>query len=434
LQEVTREAVAILTEALTAIEVGKAIKRRIRFVDGVISVDQQPIEVSKFRRIVLVALGKASVRMARAVEELMGDAIDRGIVVTDRRAKEHLKSEIIVAGHPLPDSKSLKAAQSIIDLVQSCGSDTLIIFLVSGGGSSLVELPESAGVTLEDLRLVNELLVLSGAHIREINVVRKSLSRIKGGKLGWLARNSYCIKIFISDVNTGDITSLASNPLLPERAVPDESTNILEKYRLMDRIPASVRTLLNDPGKTEPGEVWLDSSPCVLLMENKDAIAALELAAKGRGFIVENASDLVEGAYREMADEHIRRLRSMREAYPGKRVCVISGGEVSCAVTGEGIGGRNQEFVLYSAAQLFEQAVPNFAVVSCGTDGVDGNSSVAGAVADSGLMARARDAGYRPWDFIGSNDSTSFFRKRGGLIVTGPIGNNVRDLRLLLIE
>ncbi len=427
----------VFLESLRAIEPGSRIKEKLRVDDGILSFGGRQIAVDRYSEVVLIGMGKASVMMGAAVEALLGDRIKRGILVTNHRYNIDVRSEVLVAGHPLPDSESLRAGQEIVGLVQSCSADSLIVFLISGGGSSLVELPTSPEISLDDLRATNELLISCGANIQEINVIRKCLSKIKGGRLGHLARESGRVGLYISDVNPDDIRSIASNPLLSEPAAGDAFFAVLDKYKLMERLPASVVRRIDQGNMSRSGveEQSADEGLLtLLLMDNGDALnAAAEVAGK-LGFHAEVDRSLIEGDYVSVADESIKRLLSLRSRVAGP-VCLISGGEVSCPVRAKGAGGRNQEFVLYSAVRLAHLGIGNgAAVLSCGTDGIDGNSSAAGAVADGNLTERATQLGEDPSSYIRANDSYTFFKKMGGLVVTGPTGNNVRDVRVLMAK
>ncbi len=423
---------------LKTIDPDSLIRRTLRVERGTLTLGGEQISLDDFEEIVLIGMGKASLKMGAAVENLLGDRVNRGILVTDRRTNASFRSEVIVAGHPSPDANSLIAGQKIANLVESAGDDALIVFLISGGGSSLVELPVSRSISLEDLRLTNHVLVGCGAAIRDINIVRKSLSRIKGGRLGYLARASKCVGLYLSDVNPGDLRSIASNPLLPEEVEDERLQDVITKFNLEDRLPRSVVSAIADAPLNRD---YIGSGEAaghlvgLLLLDNSDAIQAAADLAANLGFRVEIAGDLIEGSYRMVADCLIERLLRLKTCFPNEQVCVISGGEVSCAVRGDGIGGRNQEFVLYCAAQLADSGMSaRAAVLSCGTDGIDGNSKAAGAVADAEQVIKARRRGSDASIFIINNDSHSFFKKTGGLVVTGPTGNNVRDLRILMAQ
>jgi glycerate-2-kinase len=428
----------VFLQTLNAIEPGSAVNQKLRVEGDTLTIENEQLSLDAYSEVVLIGIGKASLKMAAAVEILLGDRIKRGVLVTNRRSRVPVRSEVVVAGHPLPNANSLKAAEKIVEMVESCSDESLIIFLISGGGSSLVELPLSPLVSLEDLRAANQVLIGSGASIREINIVRKCLSKTKGGRLGRLAKKSKCLALYLSDVNTGDILSIASNPLLPEPGGAEEFFGVVDKLDLMRKFPRSVTSAIgskhisaSEPKGNSGGE---DLVPR-LVLDNTDAIEAAASLARQYGFRVKTGADLIEGDYRSIADRSIEQLIELKSSFPGERVCLISGGEVSCPVRGAGIGGRNQEFVLYCATLLACSSIRDgAAVLSCGTDGIDGNSNAAGAVADAESAARALQLGALPSSFISNNDSHSYFRKMGGLVVTGPTGNNVRDLRILMTE
>lgn len=428
----------IFLQTLRAIEPGLAISQKLRVEGNTLTIENEQVSLDAYAEVVVIGMGKASLKMAAAVENLLGDRIKRGVLVTNRRLRVPVRSEVVVAGHPLPDANSLKAAEKIVEMVESCSDDSLIVFLISGGGSSLVELPLSPSISLEDLRAVNQVLIGSGAGIREINIVRKGLSQIKGGQLGRHARNSKCLALYLSDVNPADILSIASNPLLPEPAGAEEFFGVVDRFDLMRKFPRSVanaigskNTSASEPRANFGGEDMVAS----VVLDNSDAIEAAARLARQYGFRVKTDADMIEGDYRSIADRSIEHLLELKSSFPGERVCLISGGEVSCPVRGAGTGGRNQEFVLYCATRLAGSSIrEGAAVLSCGTDGIDGNSNAAGAVADAESAVRASEFGEVPSSFISSNDSHSFFKKMGGLVVTGPTGNNVRDLRISMTE
>jgi glycerate 2-kinase len=438
MKDLKEEATSIFLETLKSIQLDSLIRKKLVLEGNRLLVDGKLLDLNDYREVVLIGLGKASVSMGAPLEAILGDRLNRGILVTNRKSRVKTKSELIVAGHPLPNENSLKAGERIIQLVESCGSDSLVLFAISGGGSSLVELPLSSAITLADLRELNRVLVSCGAAIREINIVRKRLSRVKGGRLGYLARHSQTIALFVSDVNPGDVRSIASNPLLPDDVSQDEFAAILERYGLMGKMPASVTNLIRSGEIREPPLEWQPRGGdpiCVLLMQNADALLAASRAAGGRGYRVEVAPASAEGDYKAVADALVDRLIEERRGESFDKICLLSGGEVSCSVTGRGFGGRNQEFVLYCAARLAANGLSErIAVLSCGTDGIDGNSSAVGAAADAGVISAGGKVGLDASSFIAENSSTSFLCETGSLIVTGPTGNNVRDLTILLIN
>ena len=425
----------VFLETLKTIDPESVIKDRLRVADGALRFDQEQVALDDFKEVVLIGMGKASLKMGFAVESLLGDRVKRGLLVTDRFLDLPVSSEVVFGGHPLPDPNSILAGQKIVSLIESCDEQSLLIFLISGGGSAMVELPVSASISLEDLRVTNRILITCGAAIHEINHVRKALSRIKGGGLGRLATRSQSIGLYISDVNPGDILAIASNPLLVEKPGKETPLEIVVRYNLTGKLPGPVIDVIERVHGVDSGAEWSrkqGEAIQILLLDNQVALEQAAEHARRLGFKVEVRSDLIEGEYQTVADSLIEQLVNLKSSFPNESVCVISGGEVLCPVRGDGIGGRNQEFVLYSAARLGELGISGVAVLSCGTDGIDGNSDAAGAVADAELIINAAQHGIDASTFLNRNDSYTFFRRAGGLVITGPSGNNVRDLRILM--
>lgn len=423
----------IYLQTLKEVELGRTIKEKLRLQGGIINAEGDRINLDDFSEIALISLGKASIAMAAAVESLLGDRITRGIVVTDRLHRTALKSEVIMAGHPLPDEKSLQAGKRIIDLVSSCSSETLLVFAISGGGSALVEWPVLPELSLEGLRKLNQFLIECGATIREINIVRKSISAIKGGRLGHLARNLRKITLFASDVNPGDLESISSNPILPEGVSKKELSEILERYDVVSALQAPPGEIISSKTFESLPQEWEDSggNSIVLLSDNSTVVNAAANLGSKFGWVVETNASNVEGDYKKIVDLLIDGLARLRASHKGETVCLISGGEASCPVHGDGFGGRNQEFVLYAATKM-DKRFGEWAVLSCGTDGIDGNSNAAGAVLDSVALNRSRALGFEADHSLSISDSAYFINRLGGQVVTGPTGNNLRDIRILL--
>jgi glycerate-2-kinase len=434
MKNLKEEAEHIFIATLNALDLKLLVNRNLRLEDDILYLKDESINLKDYRDVILIGFGKASLTIAAAMEEMLGERITRSILVSDAPREFKLKSEVIIAGHPLPDQNSLVAGKRILELVQTAPSDSLIIFIVTGGGSALVEQPISPGVTLEDLRDLNRLLVNSGATIREINAVRKHLSQIKGGRLGYLAHKNSSIRIFLSDVNPGDLRSIASNPLLPDEVELDEFFDILERYDLAGKLPHSILEIIRKGEIAELPRGWgyEKQSIDLLLADNHDAIRLAAEVARQKGFHVETDLRFAEGDYKEVSRELINNLLALKKRFPALSVCLVSGGEVSCPVRGDGVGGRNQEFVLFAAIELSNLDDLEACVLSCGTDGIDGNSPATGAVADAGTIKKARALGLDPVGFLERNDSHTFFELVGGSVYTGPTGNNVRDLRLLV--
>jgi glycerate 2-kinase len=434
MKDLKEQARLIFLRALERIDVGAIVDRKLKLNRSSLIVGDQEVNLNQYDEIILLGIGKASIKMGYAMERMLGDRIKRGVLVTDRSSRAKVKSEVIVGGHPIPTQGSLDGAKRLIELARSATDRTLVVFLISGGGSALVELPTFPDVTLEDLREMNRILVTCGASIREINTIRKQLSAVKRGRLGSMVNGAGEIALFVSDVNPGDVRSIASNPALPEDLKSRDFFDVLEKYALMDRLPESIAKAIktglvtgdNGKGNSRPVEV-------LLLSDNSTALQAAGETARDLGFRTIIYEDLAEGKYQEISAELLERLFDEQRRSPNEPVCLISGGEVSCPVFGDGLGGRNQEFVLYSAATLARSGINQpTAVLSCGTDGIDGNSLAAGAVADERTVGEALERGIDASNYLKRNDSHSFFVRTGGVVFTGPTGNNVRDVRLLL--
>jgi glycerate-2-kinase len=435
--ELIEEARQIYIDAMAAIDISAVFGKKVKAIDELLIVNSEIINLSEFKEVYLIGIGKASIEMGKEVEALLGPRLTSGILVCDRRHKVDLRSQLIIAGHPVPDTSSLRAGSSLLELVKSSSPESLIIFLISGGGSALVESPVTPELSLEDFRKLNAILVHCGASIREINTIRRRFSRIKGGGLWAEARAARGLALYISDVNVGDISSIASGPLLPDESSDEDFQRILDKYSLLDKVPHSMRHLIMAGRvKSRPGQGKTSAAITHhVLLDSTNVIEAALAAALEKGYVAEAARDIQEGNYAIVGDELLRRLIELQKENPSKPVCLVSGGELSCPVTGGGIGGRNQEFVLYCASRIASfNTESSVVVLSCGTDGIDGNSCAAGAIASSAMLLEAERNGLNYSVYLKANDSHSFFKKVGGLIATGPTGNNVRDIRIMLSE
>jgi glycerate-2-kinase len=432
---------AIFMQTLERIDVHAVVRARATVQGERLVLCDEVFDLSLYSRIYVIAFGKAAFAMASAFQELLGPRITAGIVVTNafppqEEPREATPFVLIEGGHPVPNRGSLEGAERILDCLRAADDRTLVIFLVSGGGSALVEKPIEDSITLDDLQQLNRTLVTVGATIAEINAVRKHLSAIKGGRLAALAHPARQVTLYISDVNPGDLSSIASNPTGPDETTLEDVYRVIERYDLLPRLPERIARLIRErrlPETPKPGDPIFSRSSYHLLMDNRTALHAAADIATSLGFRVSVDPEPYERYYRDVADHLLSQLVAMREAHVGEPVCLIAGGEVSCPVRGSGIGGRNQEFVLYAALQLPELAAGGeIVVLSAGTDGIDGTSPAAGAVADAHTVARARALGLDPERFLQENDSYTFFHHLGDVVITGPTGNNVRDLRILL--
>jgi hydroxypyruvate reductase len=380
LDQLRRSAREIFDAAVASVDPRDAAKQAIVRDGPMVEVCGERFDASS-KPVFAIALGKAAAAMARGVEDAVGDKLARGVISAPAFSKPLSRQwEIFEGGHPLPTQASLDAAEAAFNLLDWANdAHGLVIFLVSGGGSAMMEWPISPAISLDDLRRVNEELIRSGARISEINAVRRAYSAVKGGKLAERATHARIVTLIVSDTNRDDEANVASGPTLP-------------------------------------------ISPYRVLLGNWTALEAAHQKALELGFKSSIAHDICEQPIQEGCELLLARMSEDAD-------CLISGGEFSCPVRGDGIGGRNLETVLRCALEE-----PNVVVLSAGTDGIDGNSSASGAIADSTTISRARNLGLDPAEFLARSDSFTFFAQLQDLIVTGPTGTNVRDLRILIRE
>ncbi len=432
----------IFQETLAAIEVETVVRQHLQSNGAQLRIADESLDESlalnDFKRIVVIALGKASVPMARAAESVLGEFITGGLVVTNAvLGAPPRRLPCVFGSHPLPNRGSVTAAEMALRLLrENDAADTLVIFMISGGGSAMFEKPIDERLTLADLQAVNRVLVNCGTVIGEMNVVRRYLSAVKGGRLAAAAPASRQVSLYISDVNADDLSTVSSGPTLAPKLVSDipraAFDEIVARYDLMNQFPPHVAALLNElPDLPQPQA----TTRCThhLLLDNRRALLELKQLAESQfNAIVEIAEDLVEGDVQAMAQVHLERLAALRDRHPGRLVALLSGGEVICPVRGNGQGGRNQEFVLRAALLMNER--DNVVVLSAGTDGIDGNSPANGALADATTTSRGAVAKMDAADFLQRSDSFNFLHRLGDTIITGPTGNNLRDIRLLLAK
>ena len=431
-------ATQIFHRTLASIDLETTIRTHSRLHENQLDIAGEKIDLAAYKRILVIAIGKASLPMARAIDTLLGDRISDGLVVTNSIiGKMPERMSVMVGGHPVPNHASIIAAEKALRMLSSTDDEnTLVIFLISGGGSSLFEKPIDEQIGLDDLKAIYQVLVGCGAVISEINVVRRFLSAVKGGRLAGVAPRSRKITLYVSDVNNDDLASISSGPTLPGDITRADFERIVRKYKLIDRFPPHIAALIASNSLPDlPEQSSSEGNSHHLLLDNRMVLLeAKRIAEKDFGYIVEIAGDLIEADVQEMARLHIERLRALGNKHPNKKVCLISGGEVICPVRGPGQGGRNQEFVLRAAFLLEQPGNENIVVLSAGTDGIDGNSPAAGAMADQSSIFRSRESDLSPENYLQESDSFNFFNQLGDAFITGPTGNNVRDLRILLAE
>jgi len=420
----------IFAHALAEASIGKGFSRHVHCERGILRVREDLYDLHAYSRVLVVSLGKAGHTMAEALSAQVGASLE-GIVANSVEPSTQIHGfRYFRGGHPTPNAESIQAARAILRLLAAQPASALVIFLLSGGGSSIVEKPIDEEISLDELVATYRVLVLSGAPIAEINAVRKHLSAVKGGRLAQAAFPAAQVSLLVSDVPDGTPDALASGPTMPDSTTVEDCYRIAEKYELLRQFPSSTRELFErhafdeTPKSDDPAFLRARWWP---VLSNQTAIDEASVAAERAGFIVHVDNSCDDWDYEKAADYLLRRVRELRKQF--SPVCLISGGEVTVKVTNGGVGGRNQQFALACAARI---AGEDITVLSAGTDGVDGNSSAAGAVADGTTLDRARNRGLDARVALEKFDAYPLFKVLGDAIETGPTGNNLRDLRILL--
>lgn len=486
LHSLRRAALEIFSAALKEMDAGAALRERVQLDGSRFTIFDTVYNLETVAApVYAIAIGKAALSMAAALDGILGSRLTEGIVaapsqvegkldallqqlisvgqVSEEEAGTKLFREVMrraveqseqhdyqdssplssrwiffEAGHPLPNQGSLDAAREAAALLRRADSErALVIFLISGGGSAAFELPRDERISLADLRETNRALVSCGATIAEINSVRRAFSAIKGGRLSAFAPNASQVCLIVSDTNPGEESAVASGPTFDPPEDAPEAREVISRYQLERSLPSAVLRAVNEATKA------LISSGAVvshhLLLDNRSAIEAAARVARAQGFVVEVAPDIIEQPVGVGCAELLSRLYAGKAVNPYEVFCLISGGEFICPVLGGGTGGRNAETTLRCALALNEhrQASNNgigthTVILSAGTDGIDGNSPAAGAIADESTVERALALSLDARGSLERSDAYTFFHALGDAIVTGPTDTNVRDLRIML--
>lgn len=426
----------IFQETLAAIDIPATMQRKLQRRGTVLLCGGTRIDLRDFERLRVVAIGKAAHAMVDGLELVLAPFLRiEGVVSAPTPARRPAPGmKYFVAGHPTPNAESLKAAEAILALLKKCDEKTLAFFLLSGGGSALVELPLDPAQTLEDVQKLHRALVTCGAPIDAINTVRKHLSAVKGGRLAAAAQSATKLTLAVSDVPVGKESALASGPTLPDPTTVADVKRIVAQYGLQEKFPPTLQAWLDKttmPETPKADAATFQNSHFLLLLGIDDLFHPAHHAAEANGCIAccDNTTD--DWPVEKAAEYLLEQLEALQKTRTGHRVALIADGEVSSPVTGNGVGGRNSAFVLACAEKI---AGKKIAVLSAGTDGIDGNSPATGAVADGETLARARTLGLDPADAFRRSDAYTFFSRLEDAIVTGPTGNNLRDLRILIAE
>jgi len=427
----------IFTSALRNASIESAFARNVHCERRVLRIGEDLHDLDSYSRIFVVSIGKAAHTMVAALEAQAGSNLE-GIVASSVDLASQLRGfRYFRGGHPTPSAESIQAAAAILKSLDSLDSASLVIFMISGGGSSIVEKPVDDEISLDDIATTYRVLVHSGAPIAEINAIRKHISAVKGGRLAQAAYPAQQVSILVSDVPDDTPDALASGPTMPDSTSIHDCERIAAKYNLIEQFPESVASLFRQHAVEETPK---SDDPAFIrarwwtVLSNKVAIDEAAIAATRAGFAVEVDNSCDDWPYEKAAVYLLNRLREMRSKV--SRVCLLSGGEVTVTVRDGGIGGRNQQFALACSEQIVGQ---NITVLSAGTDGIDGNSPAAGAVVDGTTVSRAGDfahdhagEGDPPAKALAGFNAYPLLNKLGDAVITGPTGNNLRDLRILL--
>lgn len=421
---------SIFLEALKQSSISDAFARHVQCDRGVLRVCEDLYDLHSYSRVFVVSLGKAAHSMVEALANQVGASLE-GIVASSTDPPSQLRGfRYFRGGHPVPSEESIAAATAMLRALEAQTESSLVIFLLSGGGSSIVERPVDDEISLTDLVTTYRALVHSGAPIAEINAIRKHLSAVKGGRLAKAAYPAHQVSILVSDVPDNTPDALASGPTMPDSTSVADCQRLVENYELLKQFPPSTRELFerhaleetpksDDPAFTR-ARWWT-------VLSNQTAIEQASIAAESAGYFVHVDNSCDDWDYARAAEHLLAKVRDLRKQF--SPVCLISGGEVTVKVTNPGVGGRNQQFALACAEKIAGEEI---AVLSAGTDGVDGNSPAAGGVVDGLTVERAEKLGLNASAALEAFDAYPLLHALGDVIETGPTGNNLRDLRILL--
>jgi hydroxypyruvate reductase/glycerate 2-kinase len=411
---------------------------------------------NNLKNLIVIGFGKASCQMAVSLENVLTPGfVSSGILITKYGHAQlenetggkmnkngiHFKNMMVFeAGHPIPDENGLKASESVIKLLNNLDHHTLVVCLISGGGSALLVYPYP-GISLQDKQKVTELLLKAGADINELNAVRKHISMIKGGRFAELAYPAKVVAFIISDVIGDRLDVIASGPTSPDSSTFQDALNVIEKYQLKEKIPEHAMDILKKGRRgVIPETPKFDNSifknvTNIIVANNQKALESAKVQAQSLGYMTEITKKDISGEARQagtlLAKKALKAWNSLNAERDGKKICMISGGETTVTVTGNGKGGRNTELALSFAREI--QGIEGITLLSAGTDGTDGPTDAAGAIVNGKTIARARAKGLDPEAYLENNDSYSFFKKIDSLLVTGPTGTNVMDIQIILI-
>jgi glycerate 2-kinase len=430
----------ILRAGLDAVDPEQAVQRYVRREGETLFVGEDSYSLDRFRRVIFAGAGKGSAPMAKALEDILGDRLSDGLIIVKYGYGMPLKkTSVVEAGHPIPDEAGMKAAGKLLSRLRECTEEDLVIFAFSGGGSALLPAPIPP-FTLDEKQACTRLLLECGAAIDEINAIRKHLSRTKGGQLAKEAYPATMISLLLSDVVGDRLDVIASGPTVPDGSTYGDCLGIVERYDLADRLPKGVMEHFRAgiagfvPETPKQGDPVFLQVQNLIVGNNRECLLAAQDKASSLGYHALVLSSQIEGEAREVARVLAAIAKEIHQV--GVPItppaCILAGGETTVTIHGKGKGGRNQELALACAMAI--DGREGISLFSAGTDGTDGPTDAAGAMADGATCRRAREADLDPHAFLLANDSYSFFESVGDLIKTGPTRTNVMDMICMLVE
>jgi hydroxypyruvate reductase len=438
-EDLRQDLQTIFQAALRAVDPGEAIRAHVRREGDALHIANRTYELRQYDALYVIGMGKAGAAMAAAVEALLGDRLHGGHVIVKYGHGGPVRHVTLhEADHPIPDEAGVRATRTLLDFVNGRRPRDLLICVISGGGSALSPAPID-DITLAEKQEVTGLLLACGATIHEINALRKHISRIKGGQLARLASPATLITLVLSDVVGDALDVIASGPTVPDTSTFADCLEILHKYQLLDKVPTTIRRHLEVgrsgaiPETPKPGDPVFTHTQTVIIGRNLQALEAAAQQAKALGYQPLILSSAIEGETRQVARVHAGIAKEvLASGHPiAAPACILSGGETTVTLRGQGKGGRNQEFALALALDIRD--ISGIAALSGGTDGTDGPTDAAGAVVDWMTCPRAERLELEPQAALENNDAYPFFERLGDLLLTGPTHTNVMDVRIMLM-
>jgi glycerate 2-kinase len=430
-----QNAMDIFMHAVEAVKPSTLVPDHLRWQSPNLIINGNVIKLKSSSRLLVIGAGKASALMAQTLEEILGSAITNGIVVTKHEHGLVLnKIKLIEGGHPIPDENSVRATEEIVRLVSDLTPDDIVIFLLSGGASSLLaDYPEGSNLT--EVQQVFDLLLKSGADIHEMNTVRKHISNVKGGQLAKHIYPAQLYSLILSDVIGDDLDVIGSGPTVPDKSTFINAWGVLTKYNIINKIPATILQYIKDgcedkiPDTPKEGDECFINANNIIIGSNKIALEAAASKASKLGYQPVIITNTLKGEASALGQMLARKAIEYKGTVPA---CLLYGGESTVTIKGNGLGGRNMELALAAGIDIVSH--PNITILSAGTDGTDGPTDAAGAVVNSMIMKKAIDKSCNPVQYLQNNDSYNFFSNTNALIKTGATQTNVMDIMLALIH